>query len=486
MPVFAPAPSEILKARYGERYRWLLLMALMVGVIASIIPSTSVNVAIPAMSAYFHLGQERAQWITSAFMVASTVAMLVTPWMLSRFGYRATYVYAVLLLVMGGVTGGFAQHFELLLFSRMAEGVAAGIIQPIPAVIILRAFQPHEQGRAGGIFGMGVVLAPALAPALGGLLVDWMGWRSTFFMVLPPCLLSLWLAWKFVPTSSPEGNNMVGSSNRLDVLGLGLVTAGTLSVLNALVAFHHSHTEAAVLMGVAVACLFAFIVWQKHLSRTQRKPLMDLRVFGYRPFVMGCIVAFIYGTAMFGSTYLLPVFIQMGLGLSASYAGNLLLPAGIVLAITIPLVGRMADTQPTHWLVSIGMLLLAASFALMLWAGTGMALWLLAGFIIVGRIGLGFILPSLNLGAMRPLDRALISQGSSTISFIRMLGGAIGVGLCGIVLEWRLAVQAANPALSNMEGRMAAFHESFAMLTGLCLLAFIAATQLRSPKKMLA
>ena len=481
MPLFAPAPTEALKARYGERYRWLLLMALMVGTIASIIPSTSVNVAIPAMSDYFGLGQERAQWITSGFMVASTVAMLVTPWMLSRFGYRATYAYAVLLLMVGGIVGGFAQHFELLLASRMAEGIAAGIIQPIPAVIILRAFQPHEQGRAGGIFGMGVVLAPAIAPALGGLLVDWMGWRATFFMVVPPCLLSLWLAWKLVPSSSPDGAGAQNASNKLDVLGLGLVTAGTLSILNALVAFHHSHTEAGVLLAVAVVCLGAFIVWQKHLLRTGRKPLMDLRLYAYRPFVMGCIVAFIYGTAMFGSTYLIPVFIQMGLGLSASYAGNLLLPAGIVLAITIPLVGRMADTQPTHWLVSIGMLLLAASFGLMWFAQPGMAMWVLAGFIVVGRIGLGFILPSLNLGAMRPLERSLIAQGSSTISFIRMLGGAIGVGLCGIVLEWRLAVQAANPALTDIEGRMAAFHESFVMLTLLCLLAFVAATQLRAP-----
>ena len=483
MPLLSPSPAAALKARYGEHYRWLLLMAVMVGTIASIIPSTSVNVAIPAMSAFFQLGQERAQWITSAFMVASTVAMLVTPWLLGRFGYRATYAWAIGLLMLGGISGGFAQHFELLLFSRVAEGLAAGIIQPMPAVIILYAFQPNEQGRAGGIFGMGVVLAPALAPALGGLLTDWMGWRSTFFMVVPPCLLSLWLAWKYVPSSAPGGSTSGEGSGKLDVLGLGLVSAGTLGVLNALVAFHHSHLKAALLAGMAAVCWLAFILWQQRLLRTQRKPLMDLRLFAYRPFVMGCIVAFIYGTAMFGSTYLLPVFIQMGLGLSASYAGNLLLPAGLILAITIPLVGRMADTQPTHWLTSIGMLLLALSFGLMLWAGPGMALWLLAGFIIVGRIGLGFILPSLNLGALRPIDRALIAQGSSTISFIRMLGGAIGVGLCGIVLEWRLAVYAANPAMDAAQGRIQAFHESFVMLTVLCLLAFAAATQLRSPAR---
>jgi EmrB/QacA subfamily drug resistance transporter len=462
--------AAALKERYGERYRWLLLLSVMVGTIASIIPSTSVNVAIPAISAFFGLGQERAQWISSSFMVASTVSMLVTPWMLGRFGYRYTYAGAICLLIAGGMLGGFAQHFELLLLSRVAEGIAAGLIQPIPAVIILYAFQPHEQGRS---------LAPALAPALGGLLTDWLGWRSTFFMVVPPCLLSLWLAWKFVPTTGPGGST--AQSGRLDVLGLALVSIGTLCVLNALVAFHHSHGLAALLLGVAVVALTGFLFWQRQVQRSGSKPLMDLRLFATRPFVMGCIVAFIYGTAMFGSTYLIPVFIQMGMGLSASYAGNLLVPAGIVLAITIPLVGRMADSQPTHWLVSIGMLLLAASFGLMLWAGPGMALWVLAGFIVVGRIGLGFILPSLNLGALRPLEKSLIAQGSSTISFIRMLGGAIGVGLCGIVLEWRLAVYAATPGMEAAQGRLQAFHESFVMLTLLCLLAFLAATQLRSP-----
>lgn len=479
MPHALGTTSADLRAHFGERYRWLLLLAVMAGTIASILPSTGVNVAIPAISHFFGLGQERAQWITSTFMVASTVAMLTTPWLLGRFGYRATYAGALLLLLGGAMVGGLAQHFPLLLASRVAEGIAAGIIQPIPAVIILHAFQPHEQGRSGGLFGMGVVLAPAIAPALGGLLVDALGWRSTFFMVIPPTVLSLWLAWRYVPTNAPGGTPS-GHSGALDWLGLGLVTAGTLSLLKGLVAFHHSGSEAAVLLLVATGCLLAFLYWQRRLQAQGRKPLIDLHLFAVRPFVMGCIVSFIYGTAMFGSTYLLPLFIQLGMGLSASWAGNLLLPAGIVLAVAIPLVGRLADRQPTHWLVGIGTGLLALSFALMLWVNAATSLWVLAGFIIVGRIGLGFILPSLNLGAMRPLGKALIAQGSSTISFLRMLGGAAGVGICGIVLEWRMAVQAANPALSAEAARTAAFHECFVLLTVLCLLATAAASQLRS------
>lgn len=477
------ASTAELRARYGERYRWLLLLAVLVGVVASVLPSTSVNVAIPAISAYFHIGPAQAQWITSGFMVASTIAMLVTPWLLHRFGYRRTYVAALVLLTIGAVVGGLAQHYPLILASRVAEGIAAGIIQPIPAVIMMSAFKPHEQGRAGGLFGMGVVLAPALAPALGGVLTDWLGWRSTFFMVVPFALVSIWLGFKLVPHSSPGGAEAGAQKTPLDWLGLTLGGTGTVCLLNGLAQLHSpSKWAAAGLLLASAVLLVAFVLWQQRLLRQGQKPLMDLRLFECRPFVMGCIVSLIYGAAMYGSTYLLPLFIQMGLGLSASYAGNLLVPAGLVLAFTFPLVGRMADKYPVHWLVGTGVALLALSFALNIWIGTTTPLWWLAVVIIIGRVGLGFILPSLNLGAMRPLDRSLLAQGSSTISFIRMLGGAAGVGLSGIMLQWRIAVHAADSSLSPQAAQLAAFHECFAMLTLLCLIALVASMQLRSPQ----
>ncbi|MBN9368116.1 MAG: MFS transporter [Comamonadaceae bacterium] len=476
--------AAALKARYGERYRWLLLLSVMVGTMASIISSTIVNVAIPDMSHHFALGQERAQWVTSGFMVATTVAMLTTPWLLARFGYRATYVGAVLLLMAGGIGGGLAGEYWLVLAARVAEGLAAGVVQPIPAVIILYAFQPHEQGRASGIFGMGVVLAPAIGPSIGGLLVDWFGWRSIFFMVVPLCLASLWLAYRFVPVTAPGGAEAGGDGAGLDWRGLLLGAGGTLCLLNGLVALHGGPAgESAGLLGAALAALVLFVWWQRRLLARGGKPLMDLRLFGYRQFAMGCVVAFIYGTALFGSTYLLPVFMQLGLQLSASHVGAIMLPAGIALAATIALVGRLADQRPTPLLVGTGLALLAASFALMVLVRPGTALWVLVAVTIVGRVGLGFILPSLNLGAMRPLDKALISQGSSAISFIRMLGGAAGVSLCGIVLEWRLAAHGATLAgTAASASRSAAFAETFLMLTGLCLVALAAAWQLREPE----
>ena len=476
-----PAPLS-LRERYGERYRWLLLLSVMVGTMASIMSSTIVNVAIPGMSHYFALGQERAQWVSSGFMVAMTVSMLTTPWLLSRYGYRRTYVGTMVLLLAGGVAGGLADNFSIVLMARVAEGLAAGVVQPIPAIIILRAFEPHEQGRASGIFGMGVVLAPAIGPSIGGVLVDLFGWRSIFFMVVPFCLASIWLAYRFVPQTAP-GGAVAERGQGLDWRGLLIGTVGTLCLLNGLVELRgDAPVQAALLLVGAAAALALFIWWQKRMSREGGAPLMNMALFGYRQFSMGSAVAFIYGTALFGSTYLLPVYMQVALHLSPSHVGTIMLPAGIVLAVTIAGVGRLADRQPTRLLVSTGLALLAISFTLMLVLGLGSSLWLLVVFAIIGRIGLGFILPSLNLGSMRPLAKPLIPQGASAISFLRMLGGAAGVSLCAIMLEWRLAAHGdslANPQTSA--ARIAAFDEVFLMLAALCALAIFAAWQLREP-----
>ena len=261
---------------------------------------------------------------------------------------------------------------------------------------------------------------------------------------------------------------------------------------------HGAYGQAVALLGGSVLALAAFVWWQRRLGRAPSKregegsatserarqaPLMNLALFSHRQFAMGSIVAFIYGTALFGSTYLFPVYMQLGLGLSASTVGTMLLPAGLVLAITIALVGRLADKQPAYRLVTIGLTLLALGFALMVTVGLKTSIWVILIWAIVGRMGLGFVLPSLNLGAMRGLPPELIAQGASAINFLRMAGGATGVSLCAIVLEWRLAAHdesLAHP--STNPARLAAFNESFLMLSAICALAIVAAWQLREAK----
>jgi predicted MFS family arabinose efflux permease len=501
-----PHSLQALQARDGERHRWLLLLSVMLGSMAAVMSSTILNVAIPDMSQHFTLGQSRVQWVTSGFMVAMTVSMLTTPWLLSRYGYRRVYEVCMWLLLGGGVVGGLANDFPLVMAARVAEGLAAGVVQPIPAIIILRAFASHEQGRASGLFGMGVVLAPAIGPSIGGVLVDVFGWRSIFFMVVPLAMVALWLSRRYVPTSAPGGVQADADSPGLDWIGLALASVSSLMLLNGLVQLRGDDTTVAVaLLVLAGLGMVVFVVWQRHLLKPRRRvrtasssrktkslrqarqvrrgPLMNLQVFGHRHFAMGALVSFTYGIALFGSTYLLPVYMQMGLGLSPSYIGAALLPAGILLAVTIASVGRLSHRMPpAHW-VSWGLALLALSFALMPLVHPAAGLALLWILVILGRIGLGFILPSLNLGALRGLPKDLIPQASSVIGFVRMLGGAAGVSICAIVLEWRLAVYAHASSRLGSSGSadLRAFNETFVFLATMTALALLAAWKMAEP-----
>ncbi len=486
-----PNSLQALQQRHGERYRWLLLLSVMLGTMASVMSATIMNVAIPDMSHHFELGQSRAQWVSSGFMVAMTVSMLTTPWLLARYGYRRVYALCMGVLLLGGLGGGLAGDYALVLLARVAEGLAAGVVQPIPAIIILRAFGPGEQGRASGLFGTGVVLAPALGPSIGGVLVDWFGWRSIFFMVVPLALLALWLARRYVPTSAPGGVAANADSAGLDWLGLALASAATLMLLNGLVQLRGDGGTgapgqgAALLLCLAALAALAFVLWQRHLQRASRAgaraALMNLQVFAHRNFAMGSVVAFTYGTALFGSTYLYPVYMQMALGLSPSTIGVALLPSGIALAVTINLVGRLADRQPASRLVMLGLALLALSFGLIFTVHPAQGLAWLWVWVMLGRIGLGFILPSLNLGALRGVPPALIPQGASVINFVRMVGGAAGVSLCAIVLEWRLAAAGVQLGQGLSEATLQAFNETFASLAALTALALLAAWQLGRP-----
>ena len=460
---------EQLTARYGGRYKWLILLTVMIGTMASILSSTIVNVAVPDLSRHFTLGQERAQWVSAAFMLAMTLSMLTTPWLLLRFGLRRTYTGATLLLLAGGVIGGFSINYPMLLTMRVAEGLAAGVMQPIPAIVILRAFDAKEQGKAMGIFGFGVVLAPAIGPSVGGFLVEQFGWRSIFFVVVPFCLAVLLLIRRFLAVNSP----LMGNAKGLDWKGLLLAGVGTVGFLNGLVYLHDDVWLAAGLLGLGLACLAGFIAYQ---LRTEQ-PLMELRLFGYRQFAMGATVAFIYGMGLFGSTYLVPVYMQMALEYAPSQAGLILLPAGIVLALTIPLAGKLADMIAPNILVAFGLAMLALSFALMALGSPATGYFTLVAWTIIGRIGLGFVLPSLSLGAMRGVDFNLIAQGASTINFVRQLGGAIGVSLVGIVLEWRLAAHhtALGGTSAGAAERVHAFNETFLCVAAVCATALVAA-----------
>jgi predicted MFS family arabinose efflux permease len=259
--------------------------------------------------------------------------------------------------------------------------------------------------------------------------------------------------------------------------------------LNALVQWRSgSALTATLLIAVAMLALLGFVAWQHRLLRPSAldlaQPLVRLDLFRNPRFTVGCVVAFLYGVVLFGSTYLLPVFMQLALGMSAAQSGWTLLPAGVALAATIGVVGRLLDRAPHLPFASLGFGLLAASLALMLTVGLDSAWLVLATGVLLGRIGLGLILPAMHFSTLRGVDEDLISQASSLANFMRVLGGAVGVSLCGIVLEWRIATHGDSLKITTGTApRLAAFNESFLLLAAVCVLAGAAAWRLRPPRR---
>jgi len=475
----APPPGSIdaLRQRYGTRLRWWMLLSVMLGTMASVMASTIVNVAVPDMSRAFTLTPARAQWLSASFMATMTLGMLTTPWLMQRLGFRRCAESAVVLLMVGGILGGLSPWFGLVMAMRAVEGLAAGILQPIPAIIIMRAFAPGEQGRAMGLFGFGVVLAPAVGPSIGGVLVEWFGWRSIFFVVVPLCLVALPLVRRFLPTTAP-GGVAPGPGRPFDAPGFALLAAALLLLLNGLVHLHDpAPATAALLLGGALVAGAAFAWWQRRTD----EPLLRPDVFVHGQLGTGSVVAFFYGMALFGSTYLVPVFMQSGLHLPPSQAGAVLFPAGVVLALTNPVAGRMADRFPVRVLIIVGLVLMSLSFAGMRWVVLGTALAVITGWAVIGRIGLGLILPSLNLGSLRGVPPAHLSAGASAVNFVRQLGGTVGVSLVGVVLEWRLAARGLDPAAigSASGAALDAFHETFLALAATMAVAVLAAWRMR-------
>ncbi|WER47271.1 DHA2 family efflux MFS transporter permease subunit [Cupriavidus sp. WKF15] len=465
----------MLRTRYGDRLRWLVLLTLMLGTMSSIVSSTIINVAIPDLSRHFVLGQERAQWVAASFMIAMTLAMLLTPWLLNRYGLRRTFLGALALLGVGGLVGGLSPTYGVMIAMRVAEGVAAGIMQPLPSILVLRVFDEREQGKAMSLFGFGVVLAPALGPSLGGFLVEAFGWRSIFFVVVPLTLLGAAMARRFMAVDSV----MMGERKPLDWRGLALAGIATVCMLNGLVEMRESVVAGLMLAGLGVVLVVAFVMWQLRAA----DPLMDMRLYSYRQFSAGAVVAFIYGAGLFGSTYLLPVYMQMALNYTPSRAGLVLLPAGVALALTIALAGRLTQRVSPHYQVSFGLGLLALSFLLMATGSPSTPYLLLVALAVLGRIGLGCILPSLTLGSMRGVDFSLIAQGSSCINFLRQLGGAIGVSLAGVGLQWRLnqhgvALGQGGDALAQA-ARIGAFDETFLAVGVVIATAIVASWRIR-------
>jgi len=426
-----PVTTDALFARYGPRYRWLATVTVMLGTISAMLTTTSVNVAIPDIMGAFGIGQDRAQWLSTGALAAMTIGMLLTDWMLNTFGQRKTFVGALGIFVVALVVAGMSPNETVLIFCRVVQGAATGLLQPLAMYVMFRVFPPHRRGMAMGFFGMSVILGPALGPTLGGILIDQFNWRYIFFVTVPICIAGMLLGSVFLPEREQEGGRV-----RFDWTGFLLLSVSIACLLIGLTNGQregwHSDTILA-LLGTAVAAGGAFVAWELRVD----KPLVNLRVLSNIRFTAAAVVACTFGVGLFGATYLVPLFVQTVQHYTPLSAGLLLMPAGLVMGAIMPLSGYLSDRISARSLIIAGLLCMAASSYWLASVDANMSFWTIAWYMILSRIGLSFIKPALNVSALRVLPPEQLGQGAGLINFTRQFGGAFGVNLLSVTLDRR-------------------------------------------------
>jgi EmrB/QacA subfamily drug resistance transporter len=423
--------TEALFERYGPAYRWLATVTVMLGTISAVLTTTSVNVAIPDIMGAFGIGQDRAQWLATGMLAAMTVGMLLNAWMMTSFGQRRTFIGALCIFVASLILAGASPNETVLIFCRVVQGVVAGLLQPLSMYTLFRVFPPERRGSAMGFFGMSVILGPALGPTLGGVMIDHFNWRYIFYVAVPVCAIAILMGSLFLPEREERAARV-----RFDWFGFALLVTALVTLLTGLSNGQREGWQSDYIVGLfftAGLATLGFVVWELRAPQ----PLVNLRVLANPQFTGAATVACIFGAGLFGSTYLVPLFVQTVQHLTPLSAGLMLMPAGLIMGVLMPFAGYLSDRLPARTLIIAGLLCFGISSYWLAWVDANMSFWTIAWCVVISRVGLSLIKPALNVSALRSLQPELLGHGAGMINFSRQLGGAFGVNLLSVALDRR-------------------------------------------------
>ncbi len=426
-----PETTDVLFARYGPRYRWLVTITVMMGTISAMLTTTIVNVALPDIMGAFGIGQDRVQWLSTGALAAMTIGMLVNAWLIHSFGQRKTFVIAISVFVGALMLAGLSPNDSVLIFSRIMQGSIAGMLQPFAMYTIFRVFPADQRGMAMGFFGLSVLLGPALGPSLGGIVIEQFNWRYIFYIAIPVCIAAIMLGSVFLPEREETGPRL-----RFDWTGFVLMVLSLSCLLTGLSNGQREGWQSGfvlTLFAIAMVGGTSFLLWE---LRTDH-PLVNLRVFSNVSFSAAAAVACIFGIGLFGSTYLVPLYVQTVQHFTPLSSGLLLMPAGIIMGLCMPIAGYVSDRVPARSMVIAGLLCFGISSFWLAQVDSNMTFWSMAWAVVFSRIGLAIMKPSLNVAALRALQPEHLSQGAGMINFARQLGGAFGVNLLSVTLDRR-------------------------------------------------
>jgi EmrB/QacA subfamily drug resistance transporter len=408
------APSE----------RWVVLGIVMMGTFMAILDSSIVNVALPHMMAAFGVNRDQIEWVATAFMLATAVAMPLVGWLAGRLGHKLLYLSSLALFTAGSAVCAMAWSYHALIVARIVQAIGGGAIQPVGMAIVADLFEPHERGRALGIWGTGVMIGPALGPTLGGYLTDWFNWRVIFSVNLPFGILTLLAGLAIMRSDSHTRRRPVP----FDSWGFGFLSMALIAGLLALSNGQEEGWTSTYIVTCLVLTIVGIVMFLA-IETTVEHPLLPLSLFRYRNFSLSMLLSVFRSVGLFGGVFLLPIFLENLAGYSTIQTGLWMMPGAAAVGLMMPVAGRLADRHDPAWLVAMGTALTGASLVMY----GGLDPRSSATFIIVPQLvrgaGLALMMAPLLAAAINAVPRSEVATASSFLNVAQRVGGSFGIAL---------------------------------------------------------
>jgi MFS transporter, DHA2 family, multidrug resistance protein len=419
--------------------KWLVTVSVTFGTLMGAIDSSIVNVALPQIRGAVGATVQEITWITTGFAIATVIVMPLTAFLGRLFGQKRVYMASLVLFLLGSALCGIASSLEQLVIFRALQGFGAGALQPTEQAILRQTFPPKEQGMAMALFGMAVMVGPAIGPTLGGYIVDNYHWAWIFFINLPVGVLGLFMVWRFVhePEDIRAANLAAAKELRgnMDWLGIALLAVGLATLQFFLEEGQQKDWfESSLIVACALVSLLALalFVWRE---LTAKVPAVNLRLFKDPVFTSGTLIGAVMFAILLASMFLLPLFMQELLGFTAMQSGLALMPRVLVMMMVTPLVGRLYGKVSARVLIAIGVLLVSygsydVSHITLASTSAG-----ITRAILVQGVGFSFLFVPLTTAALSNVPRARLADATGLNSLLRQVGASIGLAIFATLLS---------------------------------------------------
>jgi DHA2 family multidrug resistance protein len=441
---------------------WIIALAVTLATFMEVLDTSIANVALPHIAGSLSAGQDESTWVLTSYLVSNAIVLPLSGWLSSIVGRKRFYMGCVFLFTVSSFLCGFAPNLPALIIFRILQGAGGGGLQPSEQAILADTFPPAKRGMAFAVYGIAVVMAPAIGPTLGGWITDNYSWRWIFFVNIPVGILSLLLTSRLIQ-DPPYFRRRKLSETKIDYVGLGFVALGLgclQIVLDKGQRDDWFESNFILVLSAIAASALLFVIWWEW---RHKDPIIDLHLFRERTFAVSNLLMFMLGFALLGSTLLLPLFLQTLMGYTAELSGMALSPGGFAIMVLMPLVGFLLSKFDARYLLLFGLSMLSFSLFNMTGFTLGIDFKTAVWARVLQAVGLAFLFVPINTAAYSYLPREKNNAASGLMNLARNIGGSVGISFVTTMLDRRT-----QKHLSDLMSHLTAANAQFqAMIRGI-------------------